>query len=226
MLEKDVGGCTHREIMGIVGAPKTTMLVLAGIMVGKEIDGAALPRQGLEEQGGLTNGVVIGIDTVDQGYADEEIGAFLGKEDDVPEDQLVGHAGIEAVLAGVDMLEVDEHELALVGNLGDDFLRGIERGVDGAVETTTPQLAKQLERDVRMHEGLAATKGHPSPTIFHDVALLLNLGHQSIHGPQAATHLQSGGGAFVDATTRSYPFPTGSGTMTLQTLSKLYAIGG
>ena len=148
--------------------------------------------------GGGFHILLVGVDALDEGDADDEGVTGFCYAAYVVKDQFVADARIAAVLLGVHQFQVDQQQFALMGDAVDDIGLGIERGVDRAMEPAASQLLQEFKGILRKHQRLAATKGDAAPTVLHDVALLFNLGHQLVHRVLATANLACGGGTVVD----------------------------
>ena len=197
--EEGFGGRGHKEAVGVVGGAEAVVFAFADVVVREEGDFVRAIRERREE---TDDGVAVGgvgVDAVDEGDADEVADAQLGDEADVVEDGFVGDARVAAVGGAVHMLEVDQEQLGGGGDGADDVGGGVERGVDGAVETAAAELPQERERVLRVHQRLAAAERHAAAAARHHVALFLDLGHQFVHRPLAAADFQGFGGAFAGA---------------------------
>ncbi len=134
-------------------------------------------RERCEETGSGLDVSLVGVDALDERDADAEGRALRGDETDVLEDKFVRDTRVAAVEVAVHQLKVDEEQVAVGSNVGDDLTGGIERGVHTAVETTTAQLTKNVQGVVGVHQRLAPTEGDAAATVLHDQAFLLDLGH-------------------------------------------------
>ena len=196
-----LGGRRHGNIVGIIAAPHAEVLVAPHVVVGQEVDleRGVLIGESREESGGGLDVLVVGIDALDEGDADAQVVAGRGQSGDVLENQLVADARQAAVQRRVHQLQVDEQELALGCHAVGDGRLGVERRVDGAVQSAAAQLAQYCQRRIGLHQRFAAADRHAAATLLHDHALLLHLGHQLVHRPLPAADLQGPRGACLGA---------------------------
>lgn len=194
-----VGGSGHGQGVGVIGGAEAGMFVLADVVIDKQVHHLGRCGQRSEETGGGGEVRLVGVDALDEGYAHPVGGAERGDKTQAVEDALVRHAGVAAMEGRVHVLKVHEEQLAALGDAADDVGAGIERGIDGTVETATAKFVEELHGIVGMHEGLAATEGDAATALRHHLALLLHLGHQLVHRPRPSAHRQRRRGTGIGA---------------------------
>ena len=80
------------------------MLTFSDVVIREEIDDFPLPRQGGQEDGGTGYILLVRIDTLDQGDANEEVHPGLGDHPKIGEDTLVRDTRETMMATGIHML--------------------------------------------------------------------------------------------------------------------------